>query len=187
MNLVVALRHVLLGLPFGDSLVRALDAIVQAANAWASAQHNADGTHAAMTASSVTVAGTVTAGMFNRAVTLTWVTDVTVTGTYLQAPARNPYIKVLSSAGPVRIDGLDIQHYQLGDQVTLANASDDGGATGNDLTVRLQSTSAPTDGRFRGNPGTPNTDITLKVGRMMILTMDGDISGPRRYWRVSMF
>lgn len=187
MNLFVVLRHVLLALPFGNSLVRALDGIVQAANAWAAVQHNADGTHAAVTATSVTVAGALTAKICSTDSSAILTIDVTTAGTIIAPASRAGFIRVTMSAGPTRVDGIDTTNYRVGDEVKLANASDNGGATGDNLTLRLQSTTAFSDYKFRGNPGLPNSDVVLPCGRHVVLILDKNSSGVRTYWRVSMF
>ncbi len=164
------------------------DLASQISTGW-NVEHDGDGHHTAITATSLASTGPVQASLFTINPSFIVTIDAgAVAGVTIAPSIRAAHIRLTLNSGPIRIDGLDGTLYQLGDIVILSNASDDGGAVGSLLTVRLQSTTVTNiDNRFRGDPGTPNTDITVTTGRMLILIRDKDSAGPRMYWRVSRF
>jgi hypothetical protein len=164
-----------------------LERLVAAMQAGWNVEHDPDGHHTAITGQTATLTGRLTAqGLaFPPAAIVT--IDVTTAGTVVVPLVRASHLRITSSAGATRIDGVDGTRYQVGDVVVLSNASDDGGAVGNNLTLRLQSTTAATDMMFRGNPGTPDADVVLAVGRLVVLIRDKNSNGVRQYWRVSHF
>jgi hypothetical protein len=183
-----------LGLWFNDQIGQLSQAVqdelqqlVAAIQTGWNVEHDGNGHHTAITGTSLALTGPAQTTMYSIAPSSFATIDATVAGMVLAPSIRAAYIRVIMSGGSIRVDGIDATRYQIGDVVLLTNASDEGGGAGSNLTLRLQSTTANQEYRFRGNPATPDTDIILPPGRFVVSIRDFDRLTLHQYWRVSHF
>lgn len=187
MSLTVKWNEVLAsGGELGQAILKNLLSLASTINTWQAKEHDAStGAHTAITPTNIACSDlirTFRLGFDSRNFTVfNLIADGVVT-------VDKPYcvVKVNALAAASRVDGLFNDKYQVGDWVALINATDDNGATGTDLTLRLQSNAAA-NAQFRGNPGVVNDDKTWKAGRMVLLMRDRNSNGTATsamYWRV---
>lgn len=160
-------------------------------------QHDRNGAHTAVTATSIESAGLVTLPRLGfRPTPFTYgadgprgiVVSPDIGGTTITTAWHFPYIDRAGviipdlSSGAATIYGLSVLNRQIGDVVALINHQ----GYNTDLVLRLNP-SGSFDGEFAGNLSTPNVDVTLPRGRwvwLMLLALPGATA---LRWHVSHF
>ena len=160
-------------------------------------QHDRTGAHKDVTATSLTVDGSVALSRLRFAPNpFTYgqpgargiVVSPDIGGTTITDAWHFPYVDKAGviipdlSSGGATIYGLSVLNRQVGDVVALVNHQ----GYNADLTMRLNP-SGSFDGEFAGNLSTPNVDVTLPRGRwvwLMLLALPGATA---LRWHVSHF
>lgn len=160
-------------------------------------QHDRDGAHTDVTASSATIDGPVTLSRlrfapdpftYGQAGARGIVVSPDIGGTTITDAWHFPHVDRAGviipdlSSGAATVYGLSVVNRQIGDVVALVNHQ----GYNADLTLRLNP-SGSFDGEFAGNLSTPNVDVTLPRGRwvwLMLLALPGATA---LRWHVSHF
>jgi hypothetical protein len=160
-------------------------------------QHDRDGAHKAVTATSVTVDGPLTLGRLSfRPNPFTYGSDgargivvspdiggttITTAWEFANVDRAGVIIPDLSG-GAATVYGLSVRNRQIGDVVALVNHA----GYNTDLVLRLNP-SGSFEGEFAGNLSTPNVDVTLPRGRWVWLMLLGLPGATALRWHVSHF
>jgi hypothetical protein len=160
-------------------------------------QHDRDGAHTDVTASSLVVDGPVTVGRFVHQPTpfnygakgpRGIVVSPDIGGTTVTTAWHFPYVERASviipdlSSGAATLYGLSVVARELGEEVRLVNHQ----SYNTDLVLRLNP-SGSFDGEFAGNLSTPNVDVTVPRGRWVTLMLLALPGATALRWHVSMF
>lgn len=160
-------------------------------------QHDRNGAHTAVTATSVTIDGPLTIGRLSFAPTpFTYGADgargivvspdiggttITTAWDFASVDKAGVIIPDLSGGGAT-IYGLSVRNRQAGDVVALLNFQ----GFNADLVLRLNP-SGSFEGEFAGNLSTPNVDVTLPRGRWVWLMLMNLPGATALRWHVSHF
>lgn len=179
-------RNVLSGAgDLGVAVMREFDSLMDALRLWGGKQHNDDGTHGDVTCTSLVSQGFLSAQRLRLGPPIT--VNVTVDGTVVMPAATLPpgIIQITLTSGTKRIDGLYHVGYKVGDVVILANTSDAEASSMGDtnLSIQLQSTTAPNTTRFKGVSTT--SVVVLQPGRFVIALRSRNNGDGNEYWRLT--
>jgi hypothetical protein len=168
----------------------------QAQTRW-NKQHTSDGSHTAVTATSVTVDGPLTIGRLSFAPTPFAYgaegargivvspdiggTTITTAWDFVGVDKAGVIIPDLSG-GTATIYALSVRNRRAGDVVALLNFQ----GYNADLVLRLNP-SGSQEGEFAGNLSTPNVDVTVPRGRWVWLMLMNLPGATALRWHVSMF
>ncbi len=139
---------------FGARAANTIDKILGNVNGFLMKEHNQDGTHGAITATSATVAGPLA---------LTTFLNIEAKAQLNNVNAPGVTVLRINCTGAQNITGIDSIDRVMGSLVMICNVTD----TVDHLTILLNDTGSIARNRFRGDPALGGDSIDLAPGRFL--------------------